>query len=147
MKEEKFLVGSNAFFKNIKDFKSKDKDYLILTDTPIGFKFQKEICLRGVDYFYHKNDGPKNLIERTLQTNDPILAGKFLIPEVAEAIGISIEDLKLLEDLIYRVDDKHKYQIIIYESIIQNNSFELTDEQIMKSYNCYLYYRKNWNKT
>lgn len=139
----KFLVGSNAFFKNIKSFKSKDKDYLILTDNPTGFKFQKEVCLRGIDSFYYKNDSPQNLIKRTLEINDPMLVGKFLVPEVAKAIDLSIDDLKLLDNLIHKVDNKHKYQIIIYESILQNNSFDLTEEQIMKAYDCYLYHRKN----
>lgn len=39
---KKILVGSNAFFK---DFKSKDKDYLIFIDNPEDFKIRKEICL------------------------------------------------------------------------------------------------------
>ena len=30
-----------------KDFKSKDKDYLIFIDNPEDFKIRKEICLRG----------------------------------------------------------------------------------------------------
>ena len=42
---KKILVGSNAFFKDIKDFKSKDKDYLIFIDNPEDFKIRKEICL------------------------------------------------------------------------------------------------------
>ena len=56
---KKILVGSNAFFK---DFKSKDKDYLIFIDNQEDFKIRKEICLRGTDIFYYKRLSPKKLM-------------------------------------------------------------------------------------
>ena len=40
---KKILVGSNAFFKDFKGFKSKDKDYLVFIDNPEDFKIRKEI--------------------------------------------------------------------------------------------------------
>ena len=51
---KKILMDINAFFKNVKGFKSKDKDYLIFIDNPEDFKIRKEICLRGTDMFYYK---------------------------------------------------------------------------------------------
>ncbi len=42
--EKKYQWAVMLFFK---DFKSKDKDYLIFIDNPEDFKIRKEICLRG----------------------------------------------------------------------------------------------------
>lgn len=38
------LVGSNAFFKDKKDFKSKDRDYILLTENPDGFNYVRQTC-------------------------------------------------------------------------------------------------------
>ena len=136
MKE--ILVGSNAFFKGIKEFHSKDKDYLILVDEPTDFKIRKEICLRGIDKFYYKKDIPQNMMQTTLSLNDPMLIGKFLVKEVAHEIGLSPQDILILEPLLEKLDEQHQYQKIIFKYIIENNSFELTDEQLKEAYQSYL---------
>lgn len=69
--------------------------------------------------------------------------GKFLIPTFIEAIGFTIEDLKKLQPLADNLDDKHKYEKVIYDSYIQNNDFTLTDEQLQKAY---LEYKHNKRK-
>lgn len=69
--------------------------------------------------------------------------GKFLIPTFIEAIGFTIEDLKKLQPLADNLDDKHKYEKVIYDSYIQNNDFILTDEQLQKAY---LEYKHNKRK-
>ena len=69
--------------------------------------------------------------------------GKFLIPTFIEAIGFAIEDLKKLQPLADNLDDKHKYEKVIYDSYIQNNDFTLTDEQLQKAY---LEYKHNKRK-
>ena len=56
--------------------------------------------------------------------------GKFLVPTFVEAIGFTIEDLKKLQPLADNLDDKRKYEKVIYDSYIQNNDFALTDEQL-----------------
>jgi hypothetical protein len=56
-----------------------------------------------------------------------MVIGKFLIPEFNELINFTIDDLPRLEPLLNRLDDKHKYEKIIYDSYIENNAFVLTD--------------------
>lgn len=135
MKE--ILVGSNAFFKKIKEFRSKDRDYLVLVDNPTDFKIRKEICLRGIDRFYYKKDTPQNMVNTVLELNDAMLIGKFLVKEVANEIGLSVTDILPLEPLFDKLDKEHQYQKIIFKYIIENNSFELTDEQINEAYQSY----------
>lgn len=53
--------------------------------------------------------------------------GKFLVPTFIEAIGFTIDDLKKLQPLLDNLDDKHKYEKVIYNTYIQNNDFTLTD--------------------
>ena len=69
--------------------------------------------------------------------------GKFLVPTFVEAIGFTIEDLKKLQPLADNLDDKRKYEKVIYDSYIQNNDFALTDEQLQKAY---LEYKNNKTK-
>ena len=40
-----------------------------------------------------------------------------------------------------RLDDKHKYERLIYESYINNNSFTLTEKQLQEAYDEYRKYR------
>lgn len=69
--------------------------------------------------------------------------GKFLVPTFIEAIGFTIDDLKKLQPLADNLDDKHKYEKVIYDSYIQNNDFTLTDKQLQKAY---LEYKHNKRK-
>lgn len=140
--EKYILVGSDAFFKNINGFHGKDKDYLILVEQPTDFKIRKEIRLRGIDRFYYKKDTPQNMIQQTLELNDAMLIGKFLIKEVADEINMKPNDILPLQPLLEKLDEGHQYQKIIFKYIIENNSFELTDEQLNEAYQSYLETRK-----
>ena len=53
-----------------------------------------------------------------------------------------IEDLKLFEDSFKRIDDKHKYEKVIYDAYIENGDFVLTEEQRNKAYQLYKEKRK-----
>ena len=68
-------------------------------------------------------------VEYTLQSKLPMEIGKFLVPEVCEYLGFAIEHLKRLKPVVDRIDDKHKYEKVIYNSYIKNNAFFLTDDQ------------------
>ena len=142
MKKE-ILVGSNAFFKDIPHFKSKDRDYLVLTDEDTNFKVRKEICLKGIDKFYYKLDTPQNMVQQALEINDPFVVGKFLVKDVAETIGLSVDDILPLEELLNKVDKEHEYQKIIFKYIKENNSFDLTKEQLSEAYEAYSKTREN----
>ena len=143
---KKILVGSNAFFKDFKDFKSKDKDYLIFVDNPEDFKIRKEICLRGIDTFYYKRLSPSEMINYTLKTNDPLTVSKFFIPEVAEELKLTVNDILPLEPMLSKLDKRHQYQIVIFNHIKNNNSFILTEEQLEEAYQIYSSARKEEEK-
>lgn len=133
---DKFIVGSNAFFKKYKDFNPHDVDILILEDNPLDYKIQQQIRLKGNCYFKWKRMTPQEYIDYHKNCSGLFL-GKFLIPEFCKEIGFSINDLKKLNHLKELLDAKHEYEKIIYDSYIENNGFYLTDAQLEKAYNIY----------
>lgn len=131
-------VGSQVFFSNFKDYTSKDIDILHIIDYPIFGKSIQVMRKDAKDEFLMYNFGKNKLIELI---NDPLQVGKFLVPEFAEYIDLNIEDLKRLDHWFDKLDDKHKYERIIYDSYIENSEFFLTDEQLNKAYEIYKKYR------
>ena len=69
------------------------------------------------------------LIDVTLFRNFPMEIGKFLVPEFIKEFKLSIDDLKKLEPIVAKLDDKHKYEEVIYNAYLENNDFVLTDEK------------------
>jgi len=125
----KFLIGSRYFFECYKDYKIHDKDYLILEDNPQDYECVKNIRGNGLDIFYWRRMTAKEFIDRTLIFNTPIQIGKFLIPEFANEINLTIEELKRLEPLTKRLDDKHKYEEILWKAYVENDEFQIYEEQ------------------
>ena len=81
--------------------------------------------------------GKEELIEYHKPCKCGMFIGKFLVPDFAKEIGLTIEDLKELEFLTNNLDERHLYEKIIYDSYIENGDFVLTDEQRLKAYNEY----------
>ena len=134
------LMGSNFFFGCYEGFHSHDIDFIELTDDP-SVKTLRIIRGQGEDYFFFKRKPKEQLIEDAL-ISLPMCAGKFLIPEFNEEIGFTVEDLPRLKPIFDRLDPKHSYEVIIYQSYIENNSFTLTDAQRLRAYECYKKYRE-----
>ena len=130
------LMGSNYFFHQYSDFKSTDIDKIELVDTN-EFKEKRIIRGQGKDYFYLKRKPKEQLIQDALKSNLPMVVGKFLIPEFNKQISFTIEDLPRLQPLIDKLDEKHKYEEIIYNAYIENKSFTLTEEQRDAAYRRY----------
>lgn len=141
------LIGSNYFFKNIPEFKSKDVDLIELINSPKDFKYVSHIHFKNKCIFKWRKMNPKQFIEITLKRNFPMEIGKFLIPEFCQQIGFTIEHLKQLKSLIDNLDDKHKYEKIIFDSYVSNNGFILTDSQILEAYKEYKKYRNDIRNT
>ena len=139
---KKILVGSNYFFKDLKDFSSKDIDYLVLEHNPKGYQNQYQLTGKNECLFKWRKMPVAEFIDITLKTKCPMEAGKFLVKEVAYMIGMKIEDLKQLRPVFERMDSKHKYEKIIFESYIQNNGFFLTEVQRLKAFESYKAARK-----
>ena len=135
------LVGSNAFFKDIEGFTSKDIDILEFVDNPTDFKNVRQFKFPHKCVFQWRKMSIDELIDITLFRNFPMEIGKFLVPEFIKEFKLSIDDLKRLEPIIAKLDDKHKYEEVIYNAYIENNDFVLTDEQRQEAYRVYNKYR------
>jgi hypothetical protein len=133
----KILIGSQYFFSCYEDFNSKDIDELELVDTD-NFKWYRQLSGQGKCLFqFRKLTCAQDYIDYALSCNCGMVVGKFLVPEFCEQIGFTIEQLPQLQPLIDKLDDKHKYEKIIYDSYIRNGSFTLTDGQREKAYQSY----------
>lgn len=130
------IMGSRYFFKQYSDYHSHDIDMIELQD---NCDYDRMIIIRGQgkDMFFFKRKPKNELIKDALKSELPMVVGKFLIPEFNEEIGFTIEDLPKVKELIDKLDDKHKYEEIIYNSYIKNNAFVLTEEQRLEAYKSY----------
>lgn len=135
------IVGSTAFFKNMKGFNPKDTDVLELVDNPTSFKNQRQFKFKNKCVFQWRRMNSKEFIEVALSNNTPMEIGKFLVPEFIKELQITIDDLKLLKPLTDSLDDLHKYEKVIYDAYITNNNFYLTEEQLQNAYDVYLKFR------
>lgn len=135
------IVGSRAFFEGIEGFAPKDTDILELVDNPAGFKDIRQFKFSNKCVFQWRRMSPEEFIDVTLQRDFPMEVGKFLVPEFAKTIGLTMEHLKMLRPLIESLDEAHLYEQIIYESYLSNGSFDLSEEQRTQAYVEYIKYR------
>lgn len=134
---DKILIGSQYFFSCYDDFNSKDVDELSIIDTN-EFRHIKQITGCGKCMFYmKKHQSKEEYIDWALKSQLGMVVGKFLVPEFCEAIGFTIEDLPRMQTLIDKLDDKHQYEKIIFNSYIENGDFTLTEEQRDLAYQSY----------
>lgn len=133
----KILIGSQYFFSCYDDFNSKDIDELEIVETN-EFKQIRQITGRGKCLFQLRRHNTKDeYIAWALQSELGMVVGKFLVPEFCDQIGFTVEDLPQLKPLINKLDKKHMYEKIIYNSYINNGSFSLTNEQRNAAYKSY----------
>lgn len=133
----KILVGSSVFFNEIEGFQSKDKDYVILDENPVGYDFVRQTTLPNKCFFEWKRMSPEQFVEYSLSRGPAMQIGKFLVPEFVQEIGFTIEHLKKLKPLTEELDGRHKYEKVIYDAYIENGAFKLTAEQQSKAYEQY----------
>lgn len=130
-------MGSRYFFSCYDDFVSKDIDEIAIIDTN-EFKQMKQITGRDRCLFLLKrHDSKEDYIDWALRSNTGMVIGKFLVPEFCEQIGFTIDDLPKLSPLLERLDSKHLYEKVIFDSYIENHAFELTIEQRDRAYSMY----------
>lgn len=109
-----------------------DKDKIKAILKRVNFKY-----LQGTDEFRYKPKSADEFIDYTLELNVPMVIGKFLVKEFCEDFGITIDHIKKLKPLVDQMDDKHLYVKYIYERMIENASFEITEEDRLKAYDMY----------
>ena len=137
--KQRFKIGSQAFFSQYPDFQPGDIDEVEFEEEPKLYRnvmqFRKKDKSRCL--FKWRKMSADEFVEYTLNSRLPMEIGKFLVPEVAKYLGFGIEHLKKLQPVVDRLDDKHLYEKIIYNSYIKNNEYYLTDEQLYEAYNEY----------
>lgn len=141
---KQFIIGSNVFFTDYyDDYISHDIDELHIMDN-WSIKNTNVLNLKnnGKDIFYFKDMSKQEFINDTLMCNTPMRVGKFLVPEFAQHLNMTIDDLKQLKPMIDKLDDKHKYEQMIYDFYIENNDFILTEKQRDIVYDEYKKYRR-----
>lgn len=136
------IVGSKAFFSSYADFKPKDTDYLQLVDKGDIFTNFLQAHCNGFCCFEYVKKSKEEMIKDALMSKSGMVVGKFLVLEFINELNMTIEDLKTLKPLIERLDEKHLYEKVIYDSYIQNNDFYLTQEQLDEAYKIYKLYRQ-----
>ena len=140
MKTE-YIVGSNAFFAGMDGFSPKDNDRLILVDDALEcglpITTHSEMRLKGNCYFFYKRLPKDEMIDNCIKSQDPIVVGKFLVSSVARDLGLTIDDLRRLEDTVSSLDEAHTYEKVIFYAYLENNNFILTDEQRKEAFRIY----------
>lgn len=144
MDENRFVTGSNYFFKNMESFEPHDLDYIVLEEYS---PYPDKILFCGlsrtpdkkytIDYFHWVRTTPEKYIEfvNNYKRADSICA--FLIPEFVKEIGFTIEDLKKMKPTRERLNKWREYLGMIYDFYIINNDFVLNEEQRQEVYSEY----------
>ena len=139
---KKFIVGSSMFFSNMPGYVSKDLDELhVMDDFPEGGDNVMHLFTGKRDIILVRKLTKEGYIHDVYASRVPMRAGKFLSKEFAEWIGVTVEDLKKLEPAFRGMDDKHKYEEIIYDAYLTNGGWWLTPEQLEAAYASYKKHR------
>ena len=136
---KKINIGSRVFFGEMPDYQENDCDVLFILDqwpeeiTDTRFSCRKEKC----DLFFMKEQTKEQYINDILQV-EKVHASRvcfFLVPEIAQLIKLTIDDLKRVEPIVAMLKDtRHAWYYTLYESYIENDGFFLTDAQREKAY-------------
>lgn len=139
---KKIKCGSSVFFNKFDDYTLKDVDWIVLVDKIPKDNPMWRVKIKDDDLMIFKIGTTKQqYVDMVFNTKVSLKFGKFLVPEFVKYIGFKIDELKQFEDIVNNLDNNHKYQKIIYDSYLENNSFTLTDEQLNKAYAEYKKYR------
>lgn len=132
---KRILVGSRAFFGKYRDFKFSNFDFVELDESENVEQF--ELVRRGISIFRVKLESVENMVKRAIVSGGTLQAGKFLVKEVAESIGATVEDILPLEPVFAAAEGKYTYLYNIFAALKDNGSFKITDEQREEAYRVY----------
>ena len=134
--KQRFRVGSSYFFGD----QGTDIDEIEFEESPKLYRSVMQFRARDKSrcVFKWRKMTPDEFVEYTLNSKLPMEIGKFLVPEIAEFLGFTIEHLKQLAPVVDRLDEKHKYERVIYNAYLENGAFYLTNEQRNEAYEEYM---------
>ena len=139
----RILVGSMAFFGNIDGFHPKDRDYAVLVENAVGYRFTRQRICGAYDIFEYAKLPADEMVAYAVKAGLAMRLNAFLVPEFAREIGLEVPQLEGLRPLAESLDDKHRYLKVIYNAYLENGKFELTDGQRMEAYKAYKEARKD----
>lgn len=130
-----YTTGSKAFFEGMKDFVPSDTDKVVFKKKGVNLMIVSEN--KETTFYWNENLGKQGIKEHILESKryEPLCV--FLVPEIAEYLGVTIEDIKELQEYFHLCDAKHQYLATICDAYIKNNDFKLTATQRMEAYNLY----------
>lgn len=142
--KRQFSVGSQAFFSAYPDFTPSDADVVEFEVAPKLYKNFMQIRKKDKSrcIFKWRLMSADEFVDYTLTTKLPMEIGKFLVPEVARYVGITVDHLKKMTPVVERLDDKHAYERIIFDAYIANDGFWMTQDQRDLAYQSYRASRK-----
>lgn len=140
------LVGSRAFFRGIEGFKSDNRNFTKLVSNSAPLRIESKLSIHGNIVYRVMREPVAEMLQKAIDSGNGLLLGNFLVPAFATRIGLTVEDLPILQPLVDKLDDKHRYQAVIFNSYIANNAFTLTEEQKEEAYKVYLSARKKTSK-
>lgn len=133
----KIQVGSRAFFSQYPDFEPSDNDFVeIHDDADVDFWVTNE---DGEHIFHFRKMEKLEFIEFELNRskNLAMIVSKFIVPEIIEYFGITMEDLFTFIGVFDNIGRKHQYVKFIFDSYLKNGDFTLTNEQRDEAYYMY----------
>lgn len=134
---KKILTGSRAFFSGMEGYQPKDTDTIVIVSNPQGFEYVRQTS-RGSSCTFEVADRPKaDHIRHALEKAPAMTLVRFLTPDYAKHIGLTVADLDQLQPLADRLDPKHQYARIILDAYRENGDFTLTDAQRTEAYAAY----------
>ncbi|MBR2249505.1 MAG: hypothetical protein IJ844_03185 [Prevotella sp.] len=132
-----FTVGSRAFFSGISSFHTTGRDTLRLVSSKRQTQWREEHTHRQHHTFSYIASSPAEMIQQTISSGDARLVGKFLVPQVAAALNLTVDDILPLEAMLDSLGPRYEYEAVIFRAIINNRSFDLTEAQRMEAYQVY----------
>lgn len=129
---KKILVGSRYFFNCYNDFVPNGTDYVEFIE-PDKYG-EREVHFKDKCIFQIYKKPANEMLNNVINTDFPMKVGKFLVPEFNDYIGLGFSELHKLALLFEKIDEKHTYEKVIFDSYMENNSYNLTQEQLDLAY-------------
>ena len=132
---KRILSGSRAFFEGMPYFEPHDSDYVELYyPQEVGFT-HKNVFKDGKDcVFQLVRHNADECVRWAINHERPMSICHYMVPEICEELGITIEHIAMLQPLRDDLDYRHKYLGIIFDAYMENGAITLTNDQRYKAY-------------